>query len=130
MKILVIEDDQGIVTTISLLFQISRTGAQVISTHLGEEGVKLVKREAPDVVILDLGLPDISGYDVLKRIRLFSAIPIIILSARAEKTDIAKGFELGANDYLVKPFRHSELLARVESQIIHYMPGRVKSTSI
>jgi two-component system KDP operon response regulator KdpE len=65
------------------------------------------------VVILDLGLPDISGFDALKQIRLFSDVPIIILTVRADEADVVKGLEWGADDYMVKPFRQLELLARV-----------------
>ena len=117
MKVLIIEDDRDIVEAISLAFQIRWPEAHVISTHLGERGVELVEKESPDIVILDLGLPDISGYEVLKQIRLFSSIPVIILTARAEESDIVKGLELGADDYIVKPFKQLELLSRVQVQL-------------
>jgi len=126
MKILLIDDDPGIVTVISLCFQIQWPEAQLISTHLGEQGVELVKREAPDVVILDLGLPDIGGFEVLKRIRLFSSVHILILTARSDEDAMAKGFELGANDYMVKPFRHWELVARVKAQVAHLIWEELK----
>ncbi len=117
MKILIIEDDQQIVEAIILAFQIRWPEAEVISTQLGEKGVDLVETEKPNVVILDLGLPDISGFDVLKQIRLFSDIPVIILTARSEETDIVKGLEWGADDYIAKPFRQLELLSRVKALI-------------
>ena len=78
MKVLVIEDDTGIVTAISPLFDIGWPEAKLISAEREEEGIEQVKGEAPDIVILDLGLPDTDGFEVLKRIRLFSSIPIII----------------------------------------------------
>ena len=117
MKLLVIEDDEEIVEAISLAFQIRWPEAQVISTHSGKKGVDLIESEQPDIVILDLGLPDINGFDVLRRIRLFSQVPILIVTVRAEEADIIKGLEWGADDYIVKPFRQLELLARIKAQI-------------
>ena len=115
MKVLVIEDDQGIVEAISLAFQIRWPEAKLISTHLGEKGVAMVESEKPDVVILDLGLADISGFEVLKQIRLFSDVAVLILTVRAEEADIVKGLEWGADDYMTKPFRQLELLSRVKA---------------
>jgi len=74
-----------------------------------------VESESPDLVILDLGLPDISGFEALKEIRLFSVVPVLILTVRSEEADIVKGLEWGADDYIVKPFRQLELLARVKA---------------
>ena len=115
MKVLVIEDDQGIVEAISLAFQIRWPEAKLISTHLGEKGVAMVESESPDVVILDLGLADISGFEVLKQIRLFSDVAVLILTVRAEEADVVKGLEWGADDYMTKPFRQLELLSRVRA---------------
>ena len=115
MKVLVIENDQGIVEAISLAFQIRWPEAKLISTHLGEKGIALVETEKPDVVILDLGLDDISGFEVLKQIRLFSSVPVLILTVRADEIDVVKGLEWGADDYVVKPFRQFELLSRIKA---------------
>lgn len=115
MKILIIEDDQQIVEAITLAFQIRWPEARLISTQQGEKGIDLVESEKPDIVILDLGLPDINGYDVLKQIRTFSDIPILILTARTEESDIVKGLEWGADDYMIKPFRQLELLSRIRA---------------
>jgi len=115
MKILIIEDDQQIVEAISLAFQIRWPEAKLVSTQQGEKGIELSESEKPDMVILDLGLPDINGYDVLKQIRMFSDIPILILTARTEESDIVKGLEWGADDYMIKPFRQLELLSRVKA---------------
>jgi len=114
MKVLVIEDDQAIVETITLVLKISWPEAKLVSTHLGERGIELVESEKPDVVILDLGLPDISGFEVLKQVRLFSTVPILILTVRSDEADIVKGLEWGADDYVVKPFRQLELLSRIK----------------
>ncbi|MFC2056513.1 response regulator transcription factor [Chloroflexota bacterium] len=115
MKVLVIEDDQEIVEVVSLAFQMRWPEVELISTHLGERGVDLVESENPDVVILDLGLPDISGYDTLKQIRLFSVVPILILTVRSDEADIVRGLEWGADDYMVKPFRQLELMSRIKA---------------
>ncbi len=117
MKVLIIENEQGIIEAISLAFQMRWPEARLLSTNLGERGIELVENENPDVVILDLGLDDISGFDVLKQIRLFSTVPILILTVRADETDIVRGLEWGADDYVVKPFRQMELLSRIRALI-------------
>lgn len=120
MKVLIIEDDREIIDAISLAFRIRWPEASVISTRLGQKGIELVESEAPDMVILDLGLPDINGFEVLRNIRLFSSVPTIILTVRSDEADIVKGLELGADDYITKPFRQLELLARVKAQMRPY----------
>ncbi|MBI3931308.1 MAG: response regulator transcription factor [Chloroflexi bacterium] len=115
MKVLIIEDDREIVEVVSLAFKIRWPEVKLVSTHLGERGVELVESENPDVIILDLGLVDISGFEVLQQIRLFSAIPILILTVRSDEADIVKGLEWGADDYMVKPFRQLELLSRIRA---------------
>jgi two-component system KDP operon response regulator KdpE len=115
MKILIIEDDKSIVEAIQLALEIRWPEAKVIFTHLGEKGIEMVETEKPDVVILDLGLPDISGFSVLKQIRLFSKVPILILTVRAEESAIVQGLEWGADDYATKPFKQLELLARLKA---------------
>ncbi len=117
MKVLIVEDDKEIVDAITLAFQIRWPEAKVVSTRLGRKGIELVETENPDITILDLGLPDISGFEVLSQIRLFSHVPIIILTVRADETDVVKGLEWGADDYILKPFRQLELLARVKALI-------------
>ena len=122
MKVLVIEDDPEIVEAISLAFGIRWPEAELVSSRLGDRGIELVESEAPDIVILDLGLPDISGFEVLKRIRLFSIVPIIILTVSAEESHIVKGLEWGADDYIVKPFRQLELMARAKAVLRRQVP--------
>jgi len=115
MKVLVIEDDPGIIEVVSLCFQLRWSGTTVISAANGRKGVDLVEAESPDVIILDIGLPDMDGYQVLKEIRRFSEVPVLMLTVRGEDTDVAKGLELGADDYITKPFSHIELIARVQA---------------
>jgi len=117
VKVLVVEDDPQITESLSLVFDMHWPEASLISTPLGERGIELLSSEAPDVLVLDLGLPDISGFEVLRRVRLFSKIPIVILTASQKDEDMAKGLELGADDYVVKPFSHQEFLARVKSLV-------------
>ncbi|MBE0481088.1 MAG: response regulator, partial [Dehalococcoidia bacterium] len=121
-KALIIEDDAAIVDSLVLALDIEWPEVQVISTRSGEEGVDLIEVEDPDVVLLDLGLPDVSGFEVLRQIRLFSAVPIIILTVSSEEADMVKGLEWGADDYVVKPFRPKELIARMRSQLRKQTP--------
>ncbi len=127
MKVLLIEDDKDIIDAISLAFQIRWPEAKVVSTRLGEKGVELVEGEVPDIVVLDLGLPDINGFEVLRQIRLFSKVPVIILTVRSDEADVVKGLEWGADDYIIKPFRQLELLARVKAMIRRQDPSEEES---
>lgn len=115
MKILVIEDSPEIIEAISLCFQLRWPEASVVSAINGDTGIEMVETESPDVVILDLGLPDIDGFTVLREIRRFSDVPAIILTIRGNEMDKVRGLELGADDYIVKPFNHAEILARIRA---------------
>ncbi len=114
MKVLVIEDDPEIVEAVALCFRLRWPGVELASSAEGRRGIDLAETECPDVVILDIGLPDIDGFEVLRQIRLFSDVPIIILTVKGEEIDKVRGLELGADDYVTKPFGHMELLARVK----------------
>lgn len=122
MKVLVIEDDADVVDTISLAFQVGWPGIDLVSVAEGQKAIDMVESEAPDLIILDIGLPDINGFDVLRRIRSFSSTPIIILTAMVEEIDIIKGLEWGADDYITKPFKKLELLARVKAVLRRKTP--------
>ena len=115
MKVLIIEDDAGVVEVVTRCFEMRWPGVTVLSTGEGVKGTELVEAELPDIVILDLGLPDIEGFEVLHQIRRFSDVPIFILTVRDQKSDIARGLESGADDYLTKPFDYIEFLARVKA---------------
>ena len=117
MKMLLIEDSQEVIISLQLCFKILMPDAQVISTNLGVDGIEAVKKEAPDVVILDLGLPDMDGKNVLQAIRRFSNTPITILSVRNQDSDREGCFEAGANDYLTKPYSAIELVARIKKML-------------
>jgi DNA-binding response OmpR family regulator len=122
LKALVIDDDDGIIQLVSLCLRVIWPDIEIVWTHLGGEGSEMVKDAQPDLVVLDLGLPDISGYDVLKTIRSFSKVPLIVLTVRNEEVDVVHAFELGADDYIVKPFRQFEFLARVRSALSRFVP--------
>jgi DNA-binding response OmpR family regulator len=126
-KILLIEDDRELVESILLIFNYHWPEAQVIFSYSGEPGVELAKSENPDAVILDLGLPDISGFTVLRKIRLFSSVPIIVLTARSAEEDVVKALEEEATDYIIKPFRHREFLARIQSHISRWQINEIRA---
>jgi len=115
MKVLIIEDDPEIIDVVALTLELKWPDVSLISTFLGEKGIELAQKELPDIIILDLGLPDITGFDVLKQIRAFSDVPLVILTVRGEEMDKVRGLELGADDYMVKPFSPGELLARLKA---------------
>jgi DNA-binding response OmpR family regulator len=115
MRALVVEDAPEVVESISLCVSLRWPHVAVNSTSHGEEGVRLALSEAPDIVILDVGLPDMEGFDVLREIRSFSDVPVAIVSVRGDEVSKVKGLELGADDYVVKPFSHTELLARINA---------------
>ena len=99
---------------------------KLISTPEGGKGLTLAETESPDVIILDLGLPDMDGLEVLKSIRSFSNVPIIIVTVRGDEIDKIRGLELGADDYITKPFSHLELLARVQAVLRRAHVGEFK----
>jgi len=116
-KILIVEDDAEIVNSISLAFQYYWPEVELISTHLGKQGVKMARVGNIDAVILDLGLPDITGFEVLKKIREFSSVPVIILTVRTHEDDVIRAIEEKANGFIAKPFRQLELMKRVKAVI-------------
>jgi len=115
MKVLIIEDDPEIIDIVSVTLKLRWPEVTLVSSFLGKEGIELVKKELPDIIVLDLGLPDIDGFQVLYSIREFSDVPVVILTVRGEETDKIRGLELGADDYVVKPFSPGELLARLRA---------------
>ncbi len=127
MKILIIEDDNTIVDNIALTFKVGWPEVNLVWTGLGEEGIDMVEKESPDLVILDLGLPDISGFEVLKKIRLFSNVPILILTVREDEAAVVKAFDLGVSEYVFKPFRQMEILARLKSLVNKNNPSLMHS---
>lgn len=109
--ILVVEDDHYISHFLDMSFK--QEGYRIMMTSQGHEAISLFYLHHPDIVILDLGLPDIDGLEVIKEIRQYSQTPIIVVSARLEEQEKITALDLGANDYVVKPFYMGELLARI-----------------
>jgi len=120
MKILLIDDDRNIVDVIVNTFRISWPEAALATAYTGSDGLKKAEMESPDIILLDLGLPDISGFDVIEKIRRFSQTPIMIISVREEEANIVKALGLGADDYLSKPFGQLELVARIKALARRY----------
>ncbi len=115
MKILVIEDDPIISETVTICFNLRWAEAEIITTDSGEQGLKLATASTPDVIILDVGLPGMDGYETLRRLRSITEAPAIMLTAKDGEVAKVKGLEYGADDYITKPFSHIELLARVRA---------------
>jgi len=113
MRILVVDDDAPSVKMISFLLR--EEGYEVASADNGAAALELVEREPPDLVLLDVMMPHMDGYEVCRRIRQRMDVPIIFLSAKGETADKVTGLQLGADDYLAKPFEPAELLARVKA---------------
>ncbi len=114
-KILLVDDDYGLVQGLQLL--LDERDYQVANAADGSEAMRMVYQFRPDLVILDVVMPGMSGWDVCKRIREMSDIPIIMLTAKDSESEIVHGFDLGATDYVTKPFRPRELLARVSAAL-------------
>jgi two-component system KDP operon response regulator KdpE len=115
IKILLIEDNADIQEATRLIFDLHWPEATVMQAFDGASGIDMSMEHDPDLIILDLGLPDIDGIRVLKEIRGASNVPIIILTVRGEEMDKIRGLEIGADDYMVKPFHHRELLERIRA---------------
>ncbi|MGD8813101.1 MAG: response regulator transcription factor [Anaerolineales bacterium] len=113
MKALIVDDDLALADVVS--FTMRRSGFDVILAYDGQEALDRWKDESPDLIILDLNLPKIDGLSVCQRIRDQADTPIIILSVRGDEDDVVKGLELGADDYIVKPFSPRQLVARSEA---------------
>ena len=114
-KILILEDDRGIANFVQTVLETN--GYQVLWTDRCGQGILLFTSHVPDLVILDLGLPDMDGEEFIRQIRKNSAAPIVVLSARTEEQDKVSALDLGANDYITKPFGTAELLARVRASL-------------
>ena len=112
-QILLLEDEASIADAV--VYALQTEGFSVVWKMLGQEGIASIREQVPSLVILDVGLPDINGFEVCKEIRKFSDVPIVFLTARKEEIDRIVGLEIGADDYIVKPFSPRELAARVKA---------------
>ena len=114
-KILVIEDEEDIVHLLRL--RLEQEGYEVLSACNGVEGLHTLQQEHPNLVVLDVMMPRMNGWETCKRIRQYSDVPIIMLTALGQETDKVRGLELGADDYVTKPFSLAELVARVRAAL-------------
>lgn len=114
-KILVVEDDRSILSMIQTV--LDTNGYQVLTAQRCQQGILMLTSHMPDLVVLDLGLPDMDGEEFIRVARRSSMIPIIVLSARSDEQDKISALDLGANDYITKPFGTGELLARVRASL-------------
>ena len=110
-KVLIVEDEQSISNFISMI--LTANGYDTIIVRSGEEALTMISSHCPDLIVLDLGLPDMDGVEIIQKIRSWSNMPIIVISARSEDTDKIDALDAGADDYLTKPFSVEELLARL-----------------
>jgi two-component system KDP operon response regulator KdpE len=120
MKILVVDDEPDIVEVVNLCFNLRWPEAEVTAAGTGEDALKLVEQDRPDFILLDINLPGMDGFAVCQEIRSFADMPIVMLSARDSEVDKVRGLEMGADDYITKPFSHLELLARVRAVVRRY----------
>lgn len=125
-KILIVEDEKGILSFMTTV--LSSNGYDVISANSGAKAITMVTSHCPDLVILDLGLPDMDGVEVLRFIREWTHLPIIVVSARTHERDKVEALDLGADDYVTKPFGTSELLARIRTALRHTRTAATSSS--
>ncbi|WP_370811999.1 response regulator [Butyricicoccus pullicaecorum] len=121
--ILVVEDEQDIATIID--FNLKRSGFDTLMAYDGPTGLKLALENAPDLILLDVMLPGMDGFEICRRVREKSQVPIIMLTAREEESDKILGLELGADDYVTKPFSNRELIARIKANMRRFSVAEV-----
>jgi DNA-binding response OmpR family regulator len=120
-KILVIDDEPHLIKLVRSNLEAQHF--KVISAMDGPSGLAMAEKEGPDLIILDIMLPGMDGFDVLQKIREFSAVPVVMLTAKDQEVDVVRGLHLGADDYIRKPFSVHELLARVEAVLRRAAPS-------
>lgn len=127
--VLVVDDEQRMINFMRMNLELE--GVRVITATDGRDAVDKVREEMPDVVVMDIMMPGMDGFEALRRIRTFSQVPVLFLTARSEEEDRIKGLELGADDYISKPFSHRELISRIRAVLRrHYTPPPTPQTVI
>lgn len=116
-SILIIEDDNSIINLMKAVLR--SNNYEVLIARTGNEALSIVSSQCPNLVVLDLGLPDMDGVEIIRKIRAWSTLPILVVSARDHEHDKVQAFDLGADDYITKPFGTSELLARIRTALRH-----------
>lgn len=117
LSILLVEDEKNICDFIST--SLSAQDYRISTAHTGKEALPIITSQCPDLILLDLGLPDMDGMEIIRQVRTWSSIPIIVLSARTQEQEKVRALDLGADDYLTKPIGTSELLARIRTALRH-----------
>lgn len=118
MKLLLVEDNEAII--LGLEYLLKEEGFQCITARTGQEAEKLVRGEKFDMALLDIGLPDGDGFTLCRIMKKEQKLPIIFLTAKEEENDVVRGFDLGADDYIIKPFRNRELISRIKNVLRRY----------
>ncbi|MEF9940635.1 MAG: response regulator [Clostridium sp.] len=116
-SILIVEDEKNICDFISAALE--PQDYKIMEAHSGREALPIITSRCPDLILLDLGLPDIDGLEIIKQVRTWASIPIIVISARTQEQEKVKALDMGADDYLAKPIGISELLARIRTALRH-----------
>ena len=117
ISILLVEDEKNICDFIAAA--LNAQDYKITTAHSGQEALPIITSQCPDLILLDLGLPDMDGIEIIRLVRTWASIPIIVLSARTQETEKVKALDLGADDYLTKPIGTSELLARIRTALRH-----------
>ena len=117
LSILLVEDEKNICDFIST--SLSAQDYRISTAHTGKEALPIITSQCPDLILLDLGLPDMDGMEIIRQVRTWSSVPIIVLSARTQEQEKVRALDLGADDYLTKPIGTSELLARIRTALRH-----------
>jgi two-component system, OmpR family, KDP operon response regulator KdpE len=127
--ILVVDDEPRMINFMRMNLELE--GCRVITASNGKEALEKARAEMPDVVLLDIMMPGMDGFETLRRLRQFSQTPVLILTAKDEEDDRIKGLELGADDYIGKPFSHRELVSRIRAVLRrHYAPAPTPQTTV
>ena len=127
-RVLVVEDEKSISGLIKAI--LTANGYDVITASTGNEAFSMISSHCPDLVVLDLGLPDMDGMEIIKAVRSWTSLPVIVVSARSYERDKVQALDMGADDYVTKPFSAAELLARVRVAIRHTRSGLSNETLV
>src|SRR6478672_11215026 len=123
MKILIADDEADLAEVVALTFRLQWPGVELVTAVDGQQALDRFFEESPEVVLLDVSMPGLDGYEVCRRLRAVSDVPIVMLTVRDDELDKVRGLEAGADDYVTKPFGHLELLARVRAVLRRGRPG-------
>ena len=129
MKILLVDDDPEILDAVAVGFRFHWRDSTVLTSQTGAEGLRLFYEQSPDIVVLDVGIPGRSGFEVLEEIRRVSDVPVLMLTARQTESSQVRGLDLGADDYIIKPFSIMALLARIRAVLrrVEHVPPTLRA---